>query len=476
LYRVFLSLRFLRHHWLMTLIGSFFVGASLVVLVVVMAVMDGFQERLRETVSGASADLWLTPAYPADLAALERVAMELAPQVVAGAPFYETLTIVRRAGRVDALDERVQPVEVHGVDGRKEQQVNKFGEFLRLRPPRLPRHVLGGANGGPAPVHQGSADDRPYTVRDPSRPFFVHDEFERAAGTMGVVLGVGLAERLGVRPNQKMRMMSVRLGPDAGPGDGTPDVDVEEQFFLVVGLYQSGNSEIDQARLFMDHEDFTRFFSPEVYRASVRLRLEHADKFDEVLELLKVHSQELMDRSVAPGVTLSRDQMAIRPASWKDKNRSLVQAIESEKSMILVIAFLIVVAGTSSIFAAQWLLVTDKVREIGILRALGASVDGVMSIFVLNGFLMGLFGAVGGTALGLLVVREIDSVHELVSRVTGRDPFNPEIYFFDRIPTLVDYHEVAVYAGAALVCTLVASAVPALRAGLMDPAKALHRD
>jgi len=144
--------------------------------------------------------------------------------------------------------------------------------------------------------------------------------------------------------------------------------------------------------------------------------------------------------------------------------------------MILVIAFLIVVAGTSSIFAAQWLLVSDKVREIGILRAIGADFGGVVSIFVLNGFLMGLLGSIGGAAAGLLVVQYIDSVHALISTILGRPVFDPNIYLFEHIPTRVDYAEVTRYAVAALASTLIAAAVPAVRAGLMNPAEALHRE
>jgi len=77
---------------------------------------------------------------------------------------------------------------------------------------------------------------------------------------------------------------------------------------------------------------------------------------------------------------------------------------------------------------------------------------------------------------GLLVVRYIDTVAGWISAITGRPVFDPKIYLFPSIPTAVDYAEVTHYAVAALVCTLIASAVPAIRAGLLNPAEALHRD
>jgi lipoprotein-releasing system permease protein len=245
---------------------------------------------------------------------------------------------------------------------------------------------------------------------------------------------------------------------------------------LVVGLYQSGNSEVDRSCMFMDHEAFRRLFSADVSKASIRCRLKDPEGIEDARAALIAVLDKLVARSAPPGVAVEPWQQRMYPESWKDRNRTLVQAIESEKSMILVIAFLIVIAGTSSIFAAQWLLVSDKIREIGILRALGANFNGVVSIFVLNGFLMGILGSAGGAFGGLLVVGYIDTVAGWISWITGRPVFDPKIYLFPSIPTQVNYGEVTHYAVAALVCTLIASAVPAIRAGLLNPAEALHRD
>src|ERR1043166_6687233 len=211
-------------------------------------------------------------------------------------------------------------------------------------------------------------------------------------------------------------------------------------------------------------------------RASVRVRLSNPEALDRAREDIRDRLGKLVERSAPAGAGVENWQQKMLDESWKEKNQTLVSAIESEKSMILVIAFLIVIAGTSSIFAAQWLLVSDKVREIGILRALGADFSGVVSIFVLNGFLMGVLGSAGGAFVGLLVVKYIDNVAAVISKIMGRPVFDSRVYLFREIPTLVDYAEVTRYAFAALVCTLIAAAIPAIRAGLMKPAEALHRD
>ena len=245
---------------------------------------------------------------------------------------------------------------------------------------------------------------------------------------------------------------------------------------MVVGIYASTNSDFDKRWLFMDHGAFANFFDAGTARPSVRMRMVDHERFDEAKAAMRSGVMRIVDRSVRPGHKMRPDERTLSLDTWRDENRTLVRAIESEKSMILMIAFLIVVAGASSIFAAQWLLVSDKVREIGILRALGAQVGGIVAIFVANGFLMGVLGSVGGTFAGLLCVRHIDAIHGFVSWITGRPIFDPNIYLFTEIPTLVDYDQVTRYAVAALICTLLASAVPAIRAGLMDPARALHRD
>jgi lipoprotein-releasing system permease protein len=458
MYRLFLSLRFLRHHWLMTLIGSFFVGASLVILVVVMAVMDGFQAKLKETIAGASADLMLSPGWNCDPVRLAAAVEELVPGVEAAAPYYETITLTRKAGKVDPMREKMHYAAVFGIDPAREPRVNRFAEYLS--------------------VIQDRGGVRRQAVRDPANPFEVLDPLDRASGTVGVVIGVGLAKELNVLPKEKIRIAIAETKGDEANG-GPKEVSLKYLQVVVVGLYQSGNSDLDKSCVFMDQRDFRGFFGEEMARASVRCKLADPDRFDSEAAAAAIRPvlDKLAERSVIPaGAEVPKSQRRMVPEFWRDRNRALAQAIESEKSMILVIAFLIVVAGTSSIFAAQWLLVSDKIREIGILRALGADFNGVVSIFVLNGFLMGLLGALGGTFGGLLVVRYIDAVHEGIEWVVGKKVFDPTIYLFDKIPTRVDSAEVARYAGAALVCTLIAAAIPAIRAGLMKPAEALHRD
>ncbi len=450
----------------MTLIGSFFVGASLVVLIVVMAVMDGFQSKLKETFSGSSADLIVTPRFDADLTRLDaELRKQLGDRVVATGPFLETISMVRREGMVDpSVMDEFQVAQVFGVDGRAEQRVNHFGTYLHRPPTRIQS-----------------------TVKDLDDPFKVHDIEQASYGRVGVILGKGLAARLHVGPGQRVKLFALvsKGGAADGSGASLDDYELRQELFLVVGIYQSGNGDIDRQCVFMDHEDFARFFDPRTARRSLRAKLADPDtQFREAADIVTDQWWELVEGSLPDGRApppwlrkeTARSSYAFTAKPWWYQHEAMVRAIESEKAMILVIAFLIVIAGTSSIFAAQWLLVSDKVREIGILRALGADVRGVATIFVLNGFLMGVLGSIGGTGAGLLVVRYIDNIHRGITSLTGREIFDKNIYLFDSIPTRVDPEQVTQFALAALACTLIAAAIPALRAGLMDPARALHNE
>jgi len=467
-YQLFLSIRFIWRHRLMTLIGAFFVGASLVVLIVVMAVMDGFQAKLKETFAGSEADLMVTPRYPGvDLGLLEEaLRVRLGDRLVAAGPYFETISMVRREGFVDpSVMEEFQVSQVFGVDGRAEQRVNHFGEYLHEAPDRT----------------------KPMVV-DLDEPFRVHDAEQASYDRIGVILGRGLARSLRVIPGQRVKLFALVSKGNADPGGGDPnlaDYQLRQELFQVVGIYQSGNSEIDRNCVFMDETDFAKFFDARTARGSLRIRLADSDADFEaardkiVDDWWAIVNESLPEGRVPPPWLRdenARAAYAFTVLPWSAHHEPMVRAIESEKAMILVIAFLIVIAGTSSIFAAQWLLVSDKVREIGILRALGADVKGVATIFVLNGFLMGILGSIGGTFAGLLFVDRIDDVHTFIGWVTGRDIFDPEIYLFRQIPTRVDPEQVLQFASAALVCTLIAAAIPALRAGLMDPARALHHE
>jgi lipoprotein-releasing system permease protein len=120
------------------------------------------------------------------------------------------------------------------------------------------------------------------------------------------------------------------------------------------------------------------------------------------------------------------------------------------------------------------MIVYEKTRDIGILKSLGASDVGVLSIFMGYGLLLGVVGAVLGTALGLGITFNINEIEKVISWLTGSAVFARDIYYFDKIPTNVQPFSVGVVNVGAVTVAVVFSILPALRAALLHPVRALR--
>jgi len=135
---------------------------------------------------------------------------------------------------------------------------------------------------------------------------------------------------------------------------------------------------------------------------------------------------------------------------------------------------LIIAVAGFGILATFFMIVVEKTRDIGILKSLGAPSRGVMSIFLSYGLSLGLTGSGAGMILGLLIVWHINDIAAVVESWTGREIFDPTVYYFQEIPTIVSAATVAwIVAGAVLIAVL-ASVLPALRAARMHPVEALR--
>jgi lipoprotein-releasing system permease protein len=120
------------------------------------------------------------------------------------------------------------------------------------------------------------------------------------------------------------------------------------------------------------------------------------------------------------------------------------------------------------------MIVVEKTRDIGTLKALGASGQGIMSIFISYGLLLGVVGAGVGLIGGLLFVDNINLVADWIEVATGQEVFDPTIYYFNEIPTIVQpFTLVWVMLGAVAIAVL-ASVLPAYRAARMHPVHALR--
>ena len=145
--------------------------------------------------------------------------------------------------------------------------------------------------------------------------------------------------------------------------------------------------------------------------------------------------------ALAPKLQTALDElrpMYFRVSTWEQKQGPLLAAVAVEQSILNILLFFIIAVAGFGILAIFSMIVVEKTRDIGVLKALGASTAGVRGIFLGYGLLLGMVGSGVGMVGGLLFVRYINEIEKRLSKVTGRKVFDDSIYYFNEIPTLVE--------------------------------------
>ena len=164
----------------------------------------------------------------------------------------------------------------------------------------------------------------------------------------------------------------------------------------------------------------------------------------------------------------------IQVQTWEDKQGPLLAAINVEHGILNVLLFMIVGVAGFGILAIFSMIVVEKTRDIGILKALGASNGGVLKIFLGYGLLLGLVGAGLGTALGVTITTYINPIEHGLALLTGQEIFDRNIYYFNEIPTDMQPMTVLLVNVGAVGIAVLFSVLPALRAALLHPVRALR--
>ena len=139
-----------------------------------------------------------------------------------------------------------------------------------------------------------------------------------------------------------------------------------------------------------------------------------------------------------------------------------------------ILLFLIIAVAGFGILATFFMIVVEKTRDIGILKALGAPSGGVMSIFLSYGFSLGTVGSGVGMILGLLFVIYINQIADGVEWLTGREVFDQTVYYFEKIPAVIEPLTIALVVAGAILIAVMASVLPAMRAARLHPVEALR--
>lgn len=177
---------------------------------------------------------------------------------------------------------------------------------------------------------------------------------------------------------------------------------------------------------------------------------------------------------VAGQPRLAESPSAVAIRTWEDQNRTFISAVKKEIGLVLFIFCFISITAVFLVLAIFWSMVSEKTREVGILRAIGASRRGVAWVWLLYGGVIGVVGSALGLVAATLIIRNINPIHDWLGKTLGVYAWDPQVYYFSEIPSkVVPLHAGVVFAGGLASCVL-GALIPALRAARMDPVRALR--
>ncbi len=269
-------------------------------------------------------------------------------------------------------------------------------------------------------------------------------------GEFGVILGRDLARRLGVSPGEKVALLVPQ-------GNMTPAGMIPRmKQFKVLGFLSSGHYEYDSTMALVHIDDAAALFRT---GGPQGLRIRVAD----------------MDRAPAVAAEiLASLPRGFYATDWSQQNRTWFAAVQVEKRMMGIILFLIVLVGAFGLVSTLVMTVKEKQADIAILRTLGASEGSIMSIFVIQGAIVGVVGVAAGIAAGLLVAYNVGEIVSAIEGLLGVAFLPKEIYFISNMPSDPRLSDIVPIAICSLVLSLAATLYPSWRAARTQPAEALR--
>jgi lipoprotein-releasing system permease protein len=423
-FSLFLALRYLKPKRtfvsVITVISVLGVTLGIAVLIIVISVMTGFDRELQRKVLGFDAHLIVSSSQLLrDWRPLDE-AIQKVPGVVATAPFVQGPVIAEFNGRV------LTP-KIRGIEIERELKLADLRSMIR-----------------PGGTHEIQSDQCLIgTELAAQLRVMLHDKITvYAPRNIGEVLD--LIERVRKDPNDKGALDQLK--------EVVLPVELE-----VVGIFESGRFEYDSefvlTTLFNGQELYG--LSDDIHGLSVRT----TDPYK--LEPI----EDAMESILPPDAHV---------ASWIDMNRRLFDAVRMERNTMFVILFFIVIVAAFCVMNTLITVTVQKRREIGIMKALGATPGQIIWVFLMQGMIVGVFGNLTGVALGMAVVRWRNEFKDWLANTLHIPIFPPDIYQFSQIPAEVVPQDVALICVSAFVICALAALIPAWNAARLDPVKALR--
>jgi len=419
-YEIFVGLRYLRAKRrnrtisLNTVVSIAGITLGVAALIGTVGIMTGFKEDIQAKILGTTAHIIVQDRIKDSMSDYDPVTKQVTtvPGVVAATPFVlKQVLLTTQTG--------VQGIVIRGIDPQREGTVTELAKNLSTgQLADLSR---------PVKVKQSPIDDPTSPAVETEKP--------------GIILGKELALRLGVFVGDTVNVVSP-VGPISAIGM-VPKI----RTFALVALFQSGMYEYDSSLAYIDLAEAQKFFSMGQTVTGIEIKVTDVFRAAETA------------RSVEQSLGF-----AYGARDWMQMNRNLFSALKLEKTMMFLLLVLITIVASFNIVSTLTMIVTEKQKEIAILKAMGATRKSIRRIFMLNGLIIGLSGTAIGIPLGYAFLWLIQTFWT----------FDPTVYYISRIPVHVQAMDVFLVAGSAIVISFVATVYPSLQAAKLEPVAALR--
>ncbi|WP_341759515.1 lipoprotein-releasing ABC transporter permease subunit [Candidatus Tisiphia endosymbiont of Ptychoptera albimana] len=276
-------------------------------------------------------------------------------------------------------------------------------------------------------------------------------DFADFSGKDVVAIGNELAYNLGIQAGDKIKLISPN---SISTAFGSMPRSKE---FMVVATFTSGAYDYDAATILMPLIAAQNFLS-----------------FGEVINLIEVITIEPSNAGIYAWEIQNILGSKLRVISWQKSHLQFLNALAVERVAMFTIISLIIMVAAFNIVSSLFMLVKDKTSDIAVLRTIGASTRQIMLIFICNGMFIGVPGTVLGIILGTSFAYNIQSIKNILEKITGTKIFEAAIYYLYSLPSKVKIEDITLVASISIVLCFCATIYPAYKAAKLNPVDALR--